>query len=213
MEIFTLKSDPKVMGEEHEKYGFTFWGYAEESDLPIMFNSKQGNVLAGDTIVAEEQTVKKSSKGTDYIRLSKTKIKSSGSEGTHMPSSNVSTSTQAQQSPAGATDSGKYLKDTSDYHERVLKEFIKLEDYHQVKSSSAYRTKFLAFVDDIAWWLKEKNQDMRSGTKTSQNGSTELTEPSGLEKARAKADSLRKKDVEDVTEEYNPDELNGMFEE
>lgn len=77
-QIYNLK-DPKIMGEEHPQYGFTFWSETD-GDFPVMFNSKQGNILPGTRIMAESYTQRTSSKGTDYLRLKGVKLEDSPSQ-------------------------------------------------------------------------------------------------------------------------------------
>lgn len=69
MKEFELK-DPKIMGEEHPQYGFTFWSLTD-GDYPVMFNSKQGNIMPGTRIQAETAELKTSKNGKDYLRLKK----------------------------------------------------------------------------------------------------------------------------------------------
>lgn len=73
--IFELK-DPKILGEEHPTYGFTFWSETD-GDFPVMFNSKQGNILPGTRIMAEESEERTSKNGKDYLRLKKVKLEDS----------------------------------------------------------------------------------------------------------------------------------------
>lgn len=72
MQIFELK-DPKILGEEHPTYGFTFWSETD-GDYPVMFNSKQGNIMPGTRIMAEESEVKVSKNNKEYLRLKKVKL-------------------------------------------------------------------------------------------------------------------------------------------
>lgn len=66
---FELK-DPKILGDEHPQYGFTFWSITD-SDFPVMFNSKNGNILPGTRIQAESSEEKISKNGKTYLRLKK----------------------------------------------------------------------------------------------------------------------------------------------
>lgn len=74
-QIFELK-DPKIMGDEDPKFGFTFWSNTD-GDFPVMFNSKQGNIMPGTRIMAEKATERTSKNGTNYLRLAGTKIEDS----------------------------------------------------------------------------------------------------------------------------------------
>lgn len=73
MNIYTIKS-VKVLGEPDEQYGITYWGYVEEEEQPVMFNSRRTDSLDGLQLVCEETDQKRSKKGTPYLRLKKVKI-------------------------------------------------------------------------------------------------------------------------------------------
>jgi hypothetical protein len=66
------------MGDRDEKYGQTFWSETHDSDKPVMFNLMSGTVGDGAVIEFEESLNKTSAKGTDYLRLRKVKVESSG---------------------------------------------------------------------------------------------------------------------------------------
>ena len=70
MKQFEL-TDPKILGEEHPQYGWTFWDSQVNGDFPVMFNSKQGNILPGTRIQAETAELKTSKNGKEYLRLKK----------------------------------------------------------------------------------------------------------------------------------------------
>jgi len=72
MIVVELK-DPKILGDEHPTYGFTFWSESD-GDFPVMFNSKQGNILPGTRIMAEESEIKTSKNGKQYLRLKRVKL-------------------------------------------------------------------------------------------------------------------------------------------
>lgn len=74
---YTLK-DPKPMGDNDPKYGQIWWSQTHDSDKPVMFNLMSGTVGDGAVISFEESINKQSAKGTDYLRLRKVKIESSG---------------------------------------------------------------------------------------------------------------------------------------
>lgn len=73
MQVYKLTKVNK-MGENDPKYGATYWANVEGGDLPVMFNSSASYVPDGATITAEEQEVKVSAKGTNYLRLKKVKL-------------------------------------------------------------------------------------------------------------------------------------------
>ncbi len=75
MQVFELK-EPSIMGEEHPTYGFTFWSLTD-GEYPVMFNSKQGNIMPGTRIMAEEALLKTSKNGKEYLRLKKVKLEDS----------------------------------------------------------------------------------------------------------------------------------------
>lgn len=75
MQVFELK-EPNIMGEEHPQYGFTFWSITD-GEYPVMFNSKQGNIIPGTRIMAEEADLRTSKNGTEYLRLKKVKLEDS----------------------------------------------------------------------------------------------------------------------------------------
>lgn len=73
MQVYELK-DPSILGEEHPTYGFTFWDAQVDGEYPVMFNSKQGNIMPGTRIMAEESELKTSKNGKEYLRLRKVKF-------------------------------------------------------------------------------------------------------------------------------------------
>lgn len=76
MKEFEL-SNPTILGEEHPTYGFTFWDAQVNGAYPIMFNSKEGNIMPGTRIQAETAELKTSKNGKDYLRLKKVKFEDS----------------------------------------------------------------------------------------------------------------------------------------
>lgn len=94
MQIFTIKkADP--IGEKDDKYGWTIWAEAEETDSPVMFNSHKDPIVAGTQLVAEETESKTSKKGTAYLRLKRIKLSE--------PKEATPTQKTAQTSSTGAT--------------------------------------------------------------------------------------------------------------
>jgi len=73
MHEFTLK-DPKKLGERDSKYGQSYWSFTHESHMPVKFNLMEGDVQDGSRVTAEEYTVRKSQKGTEYQQLRKVKV-------------------------------------------------------------------------------------------------------------------------------------------
>lgn len=73
--LFTLKS-AKVMpqkdgSDKHPDYGYSYWCYVKEIDLPVMFSS-HSVIMGFETIIAEEMVKPKS--GKDYWFLKKVKV-------------------------------------------------------------------------------------------------------------------------------------------
>lgn len=95
MTEYILSADPKIMGDKHPKFGYTFWGYAHDADYPIMFNSQNGNILKGQKLFAGKSEVKLSSNDTEYLRLSEVKL----DKGVEI----VSGQADSEQLPAGET--------------------------------------------------------------------------------------------------------------
>lgn len=78
MNELTIKSANKL-GDPHEKYGQSWWGYAEEIGLPIMFNLISDEVNPADKIAYEESETKDGKKGK-FMRLKKTKVVGRGQQ-------------------------------------------------------------------------------------------------------------------------------------
>lgn len=72
MKILTLK-DPRVMGAYDEDYGYSYWSYVEEQQMPVKFSKHLTNIPAGAKIVAEEFEEKQGQKGP-FMQLRKVKV-------------------------------------------------------------------------------------------------------------------------------------------
>jgi hypothetical protein len=101
MNVITLK-DPKIMGDKHDIYGYTFWSLTD-TDFPVMFNHKEGNIMPGTRITYESSEPKVSKNGTDYLRLKKVSLEDSP-EPQKMPFS---------EKPAPTFTDKAYLRDAS----------------------------------------------------------------------------------------------------
>lgn len=73
MHEFTL-IDPMKLGNDDPQYGQKWWSKTHESQMPVSFNLKGQEVSNGQKVQAEEYTIKKSAKGTDYQQLRKVKV-------------------------------------------------------------------------------------------------------------------------------------------
>lgn len=63
-----------VLGDEHPTYGYTYWGYMHDIDMPVRFSSKliiDDIKDKGRTLFAESKEVRQSSSGKDYLQLKK----------------------------------------------------------------------------------------------------------------------------------------------
>lgn len=72
MHEFTIVTLSKL-GANDPTYGQKYWATVHETQMPVSFNSKQ-EVAEGQKVQAEEYTIKKSAKGTDYQQLKKVKV-------------------------------------------------------------------------------------------------------------------------------------------
>jgi hypothetical protein len=109
---------------------------------------------------------------------------------------------------------GKFLKDTSDLPFRVWQSLLPYIDQQHMIKSQEYSDKLNEFVSKQTGLLLTMIDEIRTGRKPlkefvdKQHQQAEIAE-SGLDKARAKADELRK--VENITDEFGKDELEGLF--
>lgn len=78
MNIIELK-DPKILGEEHPQYGYAVWSETD-GDYPVMFNTKNGNIMPGTRVSYESSELKTSAKGNEYLRLKKVQFEDSASK-------------------------------------------------------------------------------------------------------------------------------------
>lgn len=73
MKFTAKKINP--LGEHDPKYGQRYWGYTEDSEMPISFNLMTPvDIPEGATLEFEERTIKESKKGTEYLFLKKVKV-------------------------------------------------------------------------------------------------------------------------------------------
>lgn len=73
--MFQYKLDKvNKLGEYDATYGQKYWCASVDAELTLSFNSQNQDVMAGDTIEAEETSNKRSTKGTDYLQLKKVKV-------------------------------------------------------------------------------------------------------------------------------------------
>jgi hypothetical protein len=73
---FTLVNVSKL-GEYSEQYGQCYWD-GDADELPIMFYSHNQDIGEGAEISADEKSMKKSKKGTNYYLLRKIKVSEMG---------------------------------------------------------------------------------------------------------------------------------------
>lgn len=103
----------KVMGEPHPTYGYTYWGYMHDIDMPVRFSSKliiDDIKDKGRTLIAEEKEVRQSSNGKDYLQLKKVKFETSGTQEHEVPIPSTQPF-KAQPRPAAAAPDNKYYRD------------------------------------------------------------------------------------------------------
>lgn len=75
---FSFKLDKvNKLGDFDDTYGQRYWCASVDSELPLSFNTQNQDVMAGDTIEAQESTNKRSTKGTDYLQLKKVQVTAS----------------------------------------------------------------------------------------------------------------------------------------
>lgn len=64
----------KVMGDEHPTYGYTYFGYVHDVDMPVRFSTKlviDDIKDKGRTLYAADKEVRTSAAGKDYLQLKK----------------------------------------------------------------------------------------------------------------------------------------------
>ena len=61
------------IGDNHPRYGQTYWAESNQAQKPLMFNSTRP-VRVGDTISFEEERPMVSQKGTEFLRLKKVRV-------------------------------------------------------------------------------------------------------------------------------------------
>jgi len=73
MKFITKKINP--LGDNDPKYGQRYWGYVEESEMPVSFNLMNPvDIREGVTLEFDEKAIKESKKGTEYLFLRKVKV-------------------------------------------------------------------------------------------------------------------------------------------
>jgi hypothetical protein len=162
MQVYELK-DPKIMGEEHPQYGFTFWSETD-GDYPVMFNSKQGNIMPGTRVTAESIEHKTSAKGKEYIRLKKVKFEDSPEQ------------TQAfekKPAPTFGNSPEQTTKESLITRSMVWKALIDSEDVQSLTPNSPRWTAFWATVELHTEMLTNGNYDkLIGGSLSASSGAT-----------------------------------------
>jgi hypothetical protein len=160
MQVFELK-DPKVMGEEDPKYGYTFWSLTD-GDYPVMFNSKNGNILPGTRLMAEVANLKTSKNGTEYLRLSKTKIEDNPTD------SKEQIPFTEKPKPTFGKSNDAFLKDVTNTPILMYNGSLNYakETGLNLISDKEDRRAYLEYVTDITHEMLSMIDNIRNGVKT-----------------------------------------------
>jgi len=154
-QVLELK-DPKILGEEHPTYGFSFWSETD-GDYPVMFNSKEGNILPGTRVTYETAELKTSSKGNEYLRLKKVKFEDNP-EQTSAPFAQKSKPTFQK------ADDAQAKKDNQITKNMVWKNLLQVYDVASMTPDSRQWEEFWANVELHTEMLTVGNLDRLGGS-------------------------------------------------
>lgn len=200
-QVIELK-DPKILGDEHPQYGYQVWSETD-GDYPVMFNTKQGNIMPGTRVTYETAELKTSAKGNEYLRLKK--IKFEDSPQTSVPFENKPKPT-FHQATAEQTK-----KDNQITKNMVWKNLLQVYDVSSMIPESKQWNEFWGNVELHTEMLTKGNYDNLSGGSLPGNPTFPGTtnEASPLDKpaaAKSLGDTYRNRKEPELADEDIPEE-------
>lgn len=154
----------KVMGDKDEKFGYSYWGFVHEAQMPVMFSTH--SVIddvrdKGRRIFAEEKEIKQSKNGKEYLLLKKVKLDADSGSPDPVPGTETQVSPQTAAAPK--LYNPDYSKDLTDHPLQVFRAIIPYVDAHSLIKDDVYRGEVLEMVRQVADELLTYSTTIRRG--------------------------------------------------